>query len=104
MHTLQRVTAFKGPSPLYFCQVLTGWQAAPRSNHECHDFHSGFSDTRPRLEPIQNLNFIYDILCLFVCNRGTQFCVTAGSTLIYISAIEGVMPIPYLLYGRGQTP
>ena len=72
MHTLPRVTAFKGrqrPSPLYFCQVLTGWQAAPRSNHECHDFHSGFSDTRPRLEPIQNLNFsypkynfIYDIL------------------------------------------
>ena len=51
MHTLPRVTAFKGrqrPSPLYFCQVLTGWQAAPRSNHECHDFHSGFSDTRPR--------------------------------------------------------
>ena len=26
----------------------------------------------------------------FVCNRGTQFCVTAGSTLIYISANEGV--------------
>ena len=27
------------------------------------------------------------------CNRGTQFCVTAGSTLIYISAIKGVWPI-----------
>ena len=27
------------------------------------------------------------------CNRGTQYCVTADSTLIYISAIEGVMPI-----------
>ena len=42
--------------------------------------------------------------CLFVCNRGTQFCVTAGSTLIYISAIEGVRPIPYMLYRRGPTP
>ena len=30
---------------------------------------------------------------LSVCNRGTQFCVTAGSTLIYISANEGVMPM-----------
>ena len=30
---------------------------------------------------------------IFVCNRGTQFCVTADSTLIYINANEGVRPI-----------
>jgi hypothetical protein len=33
--------------------------------------------------------------------EATQFCVTAGSTLIYISAIKGVRPIPYMLYRRG---
>jgi hypothetical protein len=39
-------------------------------------------------------------VCLFV-TEATQFCVTADSTLIYISAIKGVRPIPYMLYRRG---
>ena len=46
--------------------------------------------------------FFFDFVCLFV-TEATQFCVTAGSILIQISAIKEVRPIPYMLLDFNLT-
>ena len=48
--------------------------------------------------PFWHPNLLLDTKVFVTVTEATQFCVTAGSTLIQISAIEGFRPITKLLY------